>query len=73
VSLGSVADASALLLAADVDTRLYFEPNTNFNGSITDAITLRAWDQTSGTAGTQVDTSVNGDTTAFSSATDTAL
>ena len=72
IAAGSVADASALLLAADVDTRLYFEPNTNFNGSITDAITLRAWDQTSGTAGTQVDTSVNGDTTAFSSATDTA-
>ncbi len=51
---------------------LYFEPNADFNGTITDAITLRAWDQTSGTAGNQVDTSVNGGTTTFSSATDTA-
>ena len=69
---GSVADDNALLLAADANTRLYFQPNASFNGSITDAITLRAWDQSSGTAGTQVDTSTNGGTTAFSSAIDTA-
>src|SRR5205823_790679 len=36
------------------------------------AITFRAWDTTSGTAGTKVDTSTNGGTTAFSTATDTA-
>ncbi len=69
---GSVADNNALLLAADTNTRLYWKPNANFNGSITDAITFRAWDKTSGTAGNQVDTSTNGGTTAFSSATDTA-
>ena len=72
IAVGSVADNNALLLAADANTRLYFEPNADFNGTITDAITLRAWDQDSGTAGALVDTSVNGGITAFSSATDTA-
>jgi VCBS repeat-containing protein len=67
-----VANSAALLLAADADTRLYFQPNTNFNGTVSDAITFRAWDQTSGTAGKKVDTSTNGGTTAFSTATDTA-
>ncbi len=33
-------------------------------------MTIRAWDQTSGTAGTKVTTVVNGGATAFSSATD---
>jgi len=70
--VGGVADNNPLLLAADANTRLYFQPNTNFNGSITDAITLRAWDQSSGTAGNFVSTNSNGGTTAFSSATDTA-
>ena len=30
------------------NTRLYFQPNANFNGTVTNAITFRAWDQTSG-------------------------
>ncbi len=37
-----------------------------------DAITFRAWDTTNGTAGTKVSAAVNGGTTAFSAATDTA-
>ena len=71
-AVGSVADNSALLLAADANTRLYFQPTADFNGSVSNAITFHAWDQTSGTAGTKVDASVNGGTTAFSTATDTA-
>src|SRR5262249_39060151 len=39
---------------------------------VTNAITFRAWDQSSGTSGTTVDTTVNGGQTAFSVATDTA-
>jgi len=70
--VGGVADNNPLLLAADANTRIYFQPNANFNGTITDAITLRAWDQSSGTAGNFVSTNSNGGTTAFSSATDTA-
>ena len=49
--LGSVSDASARLLAADADTRVYFQANANYNGSVSDAITFHAWDQTSGTNG----------------------
>jgi large repetitive protein len=71
-AVGSVSNTSALLLAADANTRLYFQANTNFNGSVSDAITFRAWDQTSGTAGTLASTATNGGTSAFSSATDTA-
>ena len=71
-ALGAVANNNALLLAADASTRLYFQPNANFNGAIANAITFRAWDQTSGSNGTKVSTAVNGGTTAFSTATDTA-
>ena len=71
-AVGSVSNAQALLLAADAGTRLYFQANGNFNGNVTDAVTFRAWDQTSGSAGTKVDTTGNGGSTAFSSATDTA-
>jgi len=65
-AVGSVAENNALLLAADANTRLYFQPNPNFNGTVTDAIRFRAWDQSSGTAGSKADTSTNGETTAFS-------
>ena len=69
-AVGTVSAAQSLLLADNANTRLYFAPAANYNGTSTAALTLRAWDQTSGTAGTQVDTSSNGGTTAFSSATD---
>ncbi|MBM4090676.1 MAG: DUF4347 domain-containing protein [Planctomycetes bacterium] len=71
-ALDAVADNNARLLAADTDTRIYFQPNANYNGTLAGAITFRAWDQTSGSNGSTADTSTNGGTTAFSSATDTA-
>ena len=70
--LGAVANNNALLLAADANTRLYFQPNADYNGTLANAITFLAWDQTSGGNGTLADTSTNGGTTAFSTATDTA-
>jgi hypothetical protein len=68
----AVDDNSALLLMADANTRLYFQPNANFFG--TSSITFRAWDQTDGSAnGTSgVDPSPGGDSTAFSAVFDTA-
>ena len=73
VNAGSaVSNTNALLLAADAGTRIYFQPNANFSGPISAAITFRAWDQSSGAAGTKASTATNGGTTAFSSATDTA-
>ncbi|MDZ8096654.1 MAG: DUF4347 domain-containing protein [Nostoc sp. DedQUE05] len=71
--LGSVSESSARLLVADAYSRIYFQPNANFNGDIANAITFRAWDRTSGLNGNLADTTSNGSTTAFSSATDTAL
>ncbi|MEJ8827453.1 cadherin-like domain-containing protein, partial [Variovorax humicola] len=71
-AVGAVSDASALLLAADANTRVYFQGNSNFNGTVSDGITFRAWDQTSGAAGTKLSTVTNGDSSAFSNATDTA-
>jgi VCBS repeat-containing protein len=68
----AVSDSNALLLAADASTRIYFEPANDFNGTVANAITFRAWDQTSGTNGSTANTSVNGGTTAFSAQTDTA-
>ncbi|QKE63903.1 retention module-containing protein [Aquipseudomonas campi] len=66
-AVGAVSDSSALLLSADGTDRLYFRPNANFNGSLPTAITYRAWDTTSGSAGIKVSTATNGGSTAFSS------
>ena len=71
-ALGAVATNNARLLAADANTRLYFQPTANWNGTLTTAITFRAWDQTSSTNGSLADTTTNGGTTAFSTTTDTA-
>ncbi len=70
LTMGSVSAGSSLLLAADANTRIYFAPASNYFGSLSSALTFRAWDRTSGSAGTKVSTSTNGGITAFSSATD---
>ncbi|MBD2079343.1 cadherin domain-containing protein [Leptolyngbya sp. FACHB-17] len=59
---GSVNDNSALLI--DANTLVRFNPALDYNGTIN--LNFRAWDQTSGTAGNKVDTSLNGGSTAFS-------
>ena len=64
-------NTNALLLAADGDNRVYFKPNVNFTGTVADAMTIRAWDRTSGADGAYFSTTPNGTTTAFSTATDT--
>jgi len=68
--MGAVSATSARLLAADA--RLYFQPNPDFNGAIAAAITLRAWDRTSGANGALADPGAGGGTSAFSSTSDTA-
>jgi hypothetical protein len=45
---GTVSAISALALYADANTRVYFKPNANYSGSLLDAITFKAWDQTGG-------------------------
>ncbi|MBY6262545.1 hypothetical protein EI613_11565 [Azospirillum sp. 412522] len=66
--VGTVNDSDSALLLRSTD-RLYFQPNASVPGTVTGALTIHAWDQTSGTAGTKVamDTSAG---SAFSTATD---
>jgi hypothetical protein len=71
-AFGSLSESSARLLAADANTYVRFVPDANWNGTVMGGITFRAWDQTSGTAGSTADASSNGGTTAFSSATASA-
>ena len=70
---GAVSATNALLLKADANTRLYLQlTDGSFAGNLPTAITFRAWDQTSGTAGSKVNATTNGGSTAFSADSDTA-
>ncbi|MGB7343264.1 MAG: LamG-like jellyroll fold domain-containing protein, partial [Pirellulaceae bacterium] len=70
-ALGSVSDSAARVLNANSNTRIYFQSDADFNGTVSDAITFRAWDRSVGSNGSMQDASTNGGTTAFSSATET--
>src|SRR5262249_15598630 len=63
-----VSDVSALLLR-DID-KVRFVPAANWNGTAT--LTYRAWDQSSGTAGSTASATSNGGATSFSAAVQTA-
>src|SRR5262249_8000633 len=66
-AVGAVAPESALLLAADEVTRLRFVPDLDYNGTLDEAITFRAWDRTSGDNGdAETDASVYDPEGAFS-------
>ena len=66
LELPQVDEAAALLLAADEQTRLYFQPTPGFHGELDQAIQFRAWDRSDGEAGSLADVSANGGATAFS-------
>ncbi len=66
-NIGNVTEAAALLLAPEHLVR--YLPNIGTKGAAT--FIFRAWDQTTGTAGTTADSSLNGGTTAFSTDPDT--
>ena len=68
LNVGAVSDTLALLLASNDQNRLRLRPSAEFNGTIADAITFRAWDQTAKSNGARVDVSNNGGTRAYSSA-----
>lgn len=68
-NFGAVSSNAALLLA-DTD-KVRFVPAANYNGNA--GFTWRAWDQTSGSHGTKVNTDLNGGTSAFSSTTAIAV
>ncbi|WP_233260963.1 S-layer family protein [Limnohabitans sp. WS1] len=68
----ALSDARAFLIGSDADNRLYFQPNANYAGTSSNALTFRAWDQTAGgTEASFTNITANGGSTAFSAATDT--
>jgi predicted secreted protein len=66
--VGTVSGSAALLLR-DAD-KLRFVPDAGFTGTAT--VTYRAWDRTDGSAGSKVDITATGGTTAFSDLLETA-
>lgn len=64
VSLGGVSEASAVLLPTSAQLR--FVPFQGAPGVGTSSLSFRAWDQTSGTAGSRVAITASGGTSAFS-------
>ncbi|MBJ6127082.1 VCBS domain-containing protein [Microvirga splendida] len=72
-ALGTPSQNAARLLAADGATRLYFEPNADFNGTVPVGLTIRAWDQSTGSNGgtTNIGATGTGGTSPFSTLTDT--
>jgi hypothetical protein len=71
VAATGVSDTNALLLAADSNTRVFYQANGT-SGTVSDAITFRAWDQTQNiTEGVYTSTIANGGKAQFSTATDT--
>ena len=69
-ALGAPSTTAGLLLAANSNTYVYFKPNANVNGSISDAVTFKAWNGFDGTNGqANVNTTTNG---GVSSQSDTA-
>ncbi|UKJ76176.1 hypothetical protein H1Q64_21210 (plasmid) [Azospirillum brasilense] len=67
--VGAVNDSDSALLLRATD-RLYFQPSAAVPATVNGALTIRAWDQTTGSAGSKVAVTL-GDGSAFSAATDT--
>ncbi|MBA4015842.1 MAG: hypothetical protein C0483_01505 [Pirellula sp.] len=68
-ALGTVSSTAARLLAADAQTRIRFTPTANAFGTVTTALTFRAWDQSTGANGATADVGAGGGISAFSTAT----
>lgn len=66
--VGTVNDSDSALLLRSTD-RLYFQPNASVPTTVHSALTIHAWDQTSGTAGSKVAMDT-GPGSALSTATD---
>lgn len=66
----AVSAGSALLLGPTA--RVYFQPDPNFNGALSDAISYRAWDGSAGVTGGTASVASTGGSTPFSTGLETA-
>ena len=66
--VGTVSEVSPRLLLADAATRLYYKPSVDFSGSISNVITIRAWDRNAGWTqlGSDIDGEAAGDWSGWS-------
>jgi autotransporter-associated beta strand protein len=73
LALGSVSSTNARVLAANASTLVRFVPNSGYSGTVTAALTFRAWDQTDGLAnGSLVNPGAGGGSSAYSTASASA-
>ncbi len=70
-AFGDVSNDNALLLANVTQARVAFVPNPDYDGTLPAALTIRAWDRTTGVSGGRGDATINGGSSAFSVASDT--
>jgi hypothetical protein len=68
LDLSAASTSAARLLSGNALTRIRFLPNPNFNGTV-GGLTFRAWDGTTGVAGSTANITASGGTSAFSGAT----
>jgi alpha-tubulin suppressor-like RCC1 family protein len=73
-AFGTPADNAAVVLTDTANDKIRFVPNASYSGTVDPGITFRAWDTTDSNASgtTAVDTSLNGGSTAYSTAVETA-
>jgi len=71
----NLSESSAVILSSDISNRVRFVPDADFNGTTSNALSFRAWDQTTANpkileelkrSGRRADTTMNGGTSAFS-------
>ena len=79
ISLSGVSDTNAVVLYADAETSIRFDPNVDYYGTVDSGITFRAWDRTDGLANGTTGVDITGaggagtgGTSPFSTATETA-
>jgi len=65
-ALGQVSESSALLLPSNGTARIRFVPNVDFSGTLTQALRIRAWDQTGAVVGERVAIGPGGGESGFS-------
>lgn len=71
IAINPIGMDNALLLTNSVDAKLRFIPDANFNGTIINGLSFKAWDQHTGNSEDKADATISGGNTVFSGDTET--